>query len=42
MLEEKGKHQQLQTYVKTMYQHYFDQGNQEKALQYARRLVKNC
>jgi len=42
MLEEKGKHQQLQTYEKTMYQHYLDEGNQEKALQYAGRLVQKC
>jgi HTH-type transcriptional regulator, quorum sensing regulator NprR len=42
MLEEKGKHQQLQTYEKTMYQHYLDEENLEKALQYASRLVQNC
>jgi HTH-type transcriptional regulator, quorum sensing regulator NprR len=41
MLEEKGKHQQLETYEKTMYQYYLDLGNQEKALQYASRLVQN-
>ncbi|MGM0753764.1 MAG: helix-turn-helix domain-containing protein [Bacillota bacterium] len=42
MLEGSGKHQQLHTYEKTMYQHYLDKGNQEKALLYAGRLIENC
>ncbi|WP_044338247.1 helix-turn-helix domain-containing protein [Rossellomorea aquimaris] len=42
MLEENGKHQQLYTYVKTMYEHYLNQENPEKALHYAKRLIENC
>lgn len=39
LLEESGKYQQLHTYEKSMFQHYLDQGNKEKALEYASRLV---
>lgn len=42
MLEDHGKNQQLHTYEKTMYKHYVDQGNQEKALHYASKLIGNC
>lgn len=41
MLEDSGKHQQLYTYEKTMYQYYLDQDRHEKALQYADRLIKH-
>jgi HTH-type transcriptional regulator, quorum sensing regulator NprR len=39
LLEESGKYQQLLTYEKSMFQHYLDKGNSEKALKYASRFV---
>lgn len=41
MLEESGKVHQLRTYEKTMYEYYMEAGNQEKALDYASRLITN-
>lgn len=39
MLEESGNYQQLHSYEKTMFQHYLEQGDKDKALKFAGRLV---